>query len=96
MAEETHCQGVFFMDTLWAANTGIWLSFAVGTMLLTPVILEFGKRNLPVLFGVVIFILVIRSFSDQFPEMHSLWLQLGQIPTLLYNLVSPVFEQWFS
>jgi hypothetical protein len=80
------------MDTVWAANTGIWVSFAVGMMLLVPVILEFGKRNLPVLFGVVAFILVLRGLSSQSPEMHSLWLQLTQIPYALYNSIRPLFN----
>lgn len=66
-------------------SAGLWASFGVGVVLLTPIILEFGKRNLPLLFGIVAFVFVLRGLSTQSPEMQTLWLQLQQIPHLIYT-----------
>lgn len=77
------------MDIAWG-HTGIWVGFAVSVLLLVPVILEFGKRNLPVLFGVVVFVLVLRGLSNQSPEMQSLWLQLKLLPKFIYSSLRPL------
>lgn len=75
------------MDTVWV-STGIWISLGVGGMLLVPVLLEFAKRNLPILFGVIIFLLALQTLAPHSPEIHSLWSQIGQIPGIFYGLTS--------
>lgn len=75
------------MDTVWVANTSLWVSFGVGIVLLVPIILEFSKRNLPVLFGVVAFVLVIRGMSPHSPEIQTVWQQMAQVPQAMYAFI---------
>ncbi|HEY9746099.1 MAG TPA: hypothetical protein V6C99_07765, partial [Oculatellaceae cyanobacterium] len=70
------------MDTVLSAHMDVWISFAVGSVILAPVVLEFSKRNLPVLFGLIIFLWSVRVLSLESPEMQALWVQLQQIPAL--------------
>lgn len=82
------------MDIVWA-NTGIWVCCAVVLVILTPIVLEFSKRNLPVVFGVILFILVLHGLSDQSPEMQSLWFKLKLVPSLLYSGMQSLFKGLF-
>lgn len=84
------------MDTVLSAHMDVWISFAVGSVILAPVVLEFSKRNLPVLFGLIIFLWSVRVLSLESPEMQALWVQLQQIPALIQSVLQQFVASLFS
>lgn len=61
-------------------TTFVWTGIAVGGVLLIPLLLEFFKRNLPVLFGLIMFLLTLYWLSPHSPQIRAVWEPISKVP----------------
>jgi hypothetical protein len=63
--------------------TSVWTGLTVGVLILIPLVLEFCKRNLPVVFGLTLVFLIGYAFSPTIPEIRLFWVPFSQLPVHL-------------
>lgn len=75
---------------MWA---GVWTSVTVGVLLLVPLVVEFFKRNLPVLFGITMALLTMQLLAPHSTEIQAVWVPLSQMPgALMADIWSLLFH----
>jgi hypothetical protein len=78
---------------VWAS---VWTSVAFSIFLVVPVVLEFFKRNLPILFGIVLTLAMMYLMAPNSPEIREAWLPLSQVPGNLVNQIYYLLSRIFS
>lgn len=76
-------------------TTFVWASVGLSIMLLVPVVMEFFKRNLPVLFGIVMTLTTLYLLAPSSPEIRAVWVPLSHLPVEFVNQMIQFLSRWF-